>query len=54
MDTAIRLSKENGYIFRIVTVDGDVVNSSGSMSGGSLSKKTVKILGRSKEIESLR
>ena len=53
MDIAIDLAKKNGYSFRIVTIDGDVVNPSGAMAGGSVAKKTVNILGRSKEIEKL-
>ena len=53
MDTAIDIAKQNGYTFRIVTIDGDIIATSGSMSGGSVNKKTVKILGRSKEIEDL-
>lgn len=53
MDTAIALSKENGYTFKIVTIDGDIIGTTGAMSGGSVNKKTVKILGRSKEIEEL-
>ena len=53
MDTAIRVSKENGHSFKIVTVDGDIISQTGSMTGGSVNKKTVKILGRSKEIEDL-
>ena len=53
MDIAIKLAKENGYTFRIVTQEGDIINPSGAISGGSVSKKSVKILGRSKEIEDL-
>ena len=53
MDTAINLAKQNNYSFRIVTLEGDLINSSGAMSGGSVAKKTVNILGRSKEIEKL-
>lgn len=53
MDTAIDLAKKNGYSFRIVTIEGDVINPSGAMAGGSVAKKTVNILGRSKEIEKL-
>ena len=53
MDTAIKLAKENGYTFRIVTMEGDIINPSGSISGGSVNKKTVKLLGRSKEIQEL-
>ena len=53
MDTAIDLAKKNGYSFRIVTIEGDVINPSGAMAGGSVAKKTVNILGRSKEIEKI-
>ena len=53
MDNAIKVAKQNGYTFRIVTVDGDVINPSGAITGGSVAKKTVNILGRSREIESL-
>ena len=51
METAIKLAKQNGYTFRIVTTDGDLINPSGAITGGSVAKKTVNILGRGKEIE---
>ncbi|MBR3001968.1 MAG: chromosome segregation protein SMC [Clostridia bacterium] len=54
MENAIQVAKHNGYSFRIVTVEGDVINPSGLISGGSVAKKTVNILGRSREIESLK
>ncbi len=53
MECAIKLAKDNNYSFKIVTLDGDVINPSGSMSGGSNRKKTVNILGRSTEIKRL-
>ena len=53
MDTAIKVSKQNGYSFRIITIEGDIINPSGAITGGSVSKKTVNILGRGKEIEKL-
>lgn len=53
MDTAIALAKKDKYSFRIVTLKGDIISSSGSISGGSLQTKTVNILGRSREIEDL-
>ena len=53
MDTAIKVAKQNGYTFRIVTVEGDLINPSGAITGGSVMKKTVNILGRGKEIEKL-
>ena len=53
METAIRVAKDNGYSFRIITVEGDVINPSGAITGGSVAKKTVNILGRGREIEKL-
>ena len=53
MDNAIKVAKQNGYTFRIMTLDGDMINPSGAITGGSVAKKTVNILGRSKEIEKL-
>ena len=53
MQNAIKLSKENNYSFRIITLEGDVINPSGAITGGSVTKKTINILGRSKEIEEL-
>ncbi len=54
MDSAIALAKANSYSFRIVTLAGDVINPSGAISGGSVSQKTVNILGRGREIEELK
>ena len=54
MQNAINIAKENGHSFRIVTLEGDIINSSGAITGGSVAKKTVNILGRSKEIEELK
>ena len=53
METAIKLAKDNNYGFRIITVKGDIINPSGAISGGSVAKKTVNILGRGREIEKL-
>ncbi len=53
MDTAINLAKKDKYSFRIVTLQGDIISSTGSISGGSVQTKSVNILGRSREIEEL-
>ena len=53
METAIRVAKDNRYSFRIITLEGDVINPSGAITGGSVAKKTVNILGRKSEIEKL-
>jgi len=53
MDAAIKLSKQNKNSFRIVTLQGDIINTTGSMTGGSVAQKTVNILGRGQEIKTL-
>lgn len=53
MNTAIKFAKQNNYSFRIITLDGDLINPSGAITGGSVTKKTVNILGRGREIERL-
>jgi chromosome segregation protein len=53
MQTAIALARTENYAYRIITLQGDVINPSGLITGGSVAKKTVNILGRSREIESL-
>ena len=52
IDSALALSKRYDRAFRIVTLDGQVVNAGGSLTGGSLSKNT-GILTRRNEIETL-
>ena len=53
MDTGVILARQNQYSFRIVTLKGDVINSSGSITGGYVAPKTVSILGRKQEIQNL-
>ena len=54
MEAGIAVAKKNNYSFRVVTLKGDIINSSGAMTGGSVQTKTVNILGRSREIEELK
>lgn len=53
LESAISLAKSYSYRFKIVTLDGQVVNAGGSMTGGSQSKNA-GILSRSSEIEHLK
>lgn len=53
MDSAINLSRKNSNSFKIVTLKGDIINSSGSITGGYIAPKTVNLLGRGAEIKSL-
>ena len=53
METAIILAKQNNYSFRIVTLKGDIITNNGSISGGSIVKKSSNIIGRQAEIKTL-
>ena len=52
MDCAISIAKKYGHRFKIVTLDGQVVNPGGSMTGGSRTQNA-GILSRANEIERL-
>ena len=53
LDCAAEIAKKYSYRFRVVTLDGQVVNTGGSLTGGSLAKNT-GLLGRAAEIEKIR
>lgn len=53
LDDAVRIAKKFSYKYRIVTLDGQVVNTGGSLTGGSLSKNS-GLLSRSSEIGRLK
>ena len=52
LDSAIACARKYGYKFRIVTLDGQVLNPGGSMTGGSASR-SAGILSRANELERL-
>ncbi len=52
MDSAIRIARAYHHRYRIVTLDGQVLNAGGSMTGGSVSR-SAGILSRSNELERL-
>lgn len=52
MDSAIGMAKKYSYRFRIVTLDGQVINAGGSMTGGSRTQNA-GILSRGNQIEQL-
>lgn len=52
IDLASVIAKKYGYKFKIVTLDGQVINAGGSFTGGSVSRNT-GILTRKSEIETL-
>lgn len=52
IDAATAIAKEYGYRYRVVTLDGQVVNAGGSLTGGSVNKNA-SILSRRSEIDAL-
>ena len=53
MDNAVRMSKSVPGGFRIVTLEGEVINSSGAITGGRFANKSANLLDRKKEISTL-
>lgn len=53
LDSAVAIARRYQYRFRVVTLDGQVVNTGGSLTGGSLAKNS-GLLGRRAEIERIR
>lgn len=49
MDNAIFMAQKFSYKFKIVTLDGGIINSGGSITGGSINKAS-SLMGREKEI----
>ena len=52
IDSAATIAKKFGYRFKVVTLDGQVINAGGSLTGGSLAKNS-GILSRSSDIKKL-
>ncbi len=50
MDSAVRVARKYDYGFRIVTLDGESLATSGSISGGSKKQSTTNLLSRENEI----
>ena len=53
MDSGIRMARRHDNRFRIVTLDGQVLNAGGSMTGGSVSR-SAGVLSRASELSGLR
>lgn len=51
INTAVNLAKQSRYSFRIVTLDGDVINPQGSITGGSKKAQVANLLSRETDIE---
>lgn len=53
LNSTVSIAKKYSYRFKVVTLDGQVVNAGGSLTGGSLNKRT-GLLSRASEIEKYR
>lgn len=53
-DTAIRIARKTGASFRIVTLEGDVFNPGGSITGGSLRREASGLVSRERREEELK
>ena len=51
LDAGIAIQRAGRYQFRLVTLEGDVMHSGGSMTGGSVQSRMTSLLSRSREIE---
>lgn len=53
IDNAVIIAKRHRFAFKIVTLDGDVINPSGSMTGGSRRQNQTNLLSSERMIEKL-
>lgn len=51
LDAGIAIQRAGKYQFRLVTIEGDVMHSGGSMTGGSVQSRATSLLSRTREIE---
>lgn len=54
LDVGIAINKRAHSSFRIATLQGDIMNPGGSMTGGSTQKREFSLLGRERELEQLK
>ncbi len=53
LDTAIKLTRRSRHSARLVTLEGELINTSGAVTGGHNTSSTSGLLSRSRELESL-
>lgn len=53
MDSGVQLSRKFSYRFKVVTLDGQILNAGGSITGGSVNK-TTGLLSRASELKELK
>ena len=53
LEHGIPIMRRGGHAFRLVTLQGDVMHSGGSMTGGSVSSRSVNLFSRERELKEL-
>ncbi len=53
IDTAVAIARQTSYAFKIVTLDGDVINPFGSITGGSKKNNIANIFSHERELKEL-
>lgn len=53
MVSALKIAKAMSYSYKIVTLSGEVINSGGSLTGGSIYHKSTNVISRKREIQEL-
>ncbi|WNS79753.1 chromosome segregation protein SMC [Domibacillus sp. DTU_2020_1001157_1_SI_ALB_TIR_016] len=53
LEKANHIARKINHRYRVVTIEGDVVNAGGSMTGGSVKKTGASLLGRKNELDTL-
>ena len=53
LDSGIPIMRAGRHAFRLVTLEGDVMHSGGSMTGGTAQKSAVSLLGREREMKDM-
>ena len=53
MDSGLKIAKACNYSIKIVTLQGEVINTGGSLTGGSIIHKNTNIISRKREIDEL-
>lgn len=54
LDKAVQLAKKYRHQYKLVTLEGDILNPGGAMTGGSQQKKALHVFGRSRETAAYR